>query len=40
MKADLFCNLTAKIVRGYAKIPHSHDKNQTTYLIYYFNSRN
>jgi len=26
MKADLFCNLTAKIVRGYAKIPHSHDK--------------
>lgn len=40
MKADLFCNLAAKIVRGYAKIPHSHDKKQTTYLIYYFNSRN
>ena len=34
MTADLFCNLTAKIVRGYAKIPHSHDKNQMTFLIY------
>lgn len=31
MRADLFCNLTAKIVRGYAKNPHSHDKNQMTY---------
>lgn len=31
MGADLFCNLAAKIVRGYAKNPHSHDKNQMTY---------
>jgi len=32
MRADLFCNLGAKIVRGYAKSPHSHDKkNQITY---------
>ena len=36
MKADLFCNLTAKIVRGYAKIPHIHDKNQMTYLFFFY----
>ena len=34
MRADLFCNLTAKIVRGYAKVPHSHDKNQMSYLFF------
>ena len=40
MRADLFCNLAAKIVRGYAKFPHSHDKNQMNYLFSYFMSRN
>ena len=33
MRADLFCNLTAKIVRGYAKISHTQDKNQMTYFF-------
>ena len=40
MRADLFCNLAAKIVRGYAKIPHSHDKKQMNYLFSYFEPKN
>ena len=32
MRADLFCNLAAKIVRGYAKLPHSHDKKSNVLL--------
>ena len=41
MRADLFCNLAAKIVRGYAKFPHSHDKKiKLPTKFCYFMSRN
>lgn len=41
MRADLFCNLGAKIVRGYAKLPHSHDKKiKLPTNFCYFKSRN
>ena len=41
MRADLFCNLAAKIVRGYAKLPHSHDKKiKLPTKFCYFMSRN